>query len=553
MLRATILLLACVPCAAQNVGRITGTVTDAATHQPVPKAHVGSVTGDPSSNTFVGALTGPDGVYTLENVPAGAIRITVNLDGYKFIPDPPGRQPGFPLAAGETLHRDYALHPQGRIYGRLIDRDSGKPITGHAVLALQMETRPGQTFYIEHAGEQKGSEFEISKLDPGVYYLQIEAGDEPTIVVPADAGPKPAPGKVYGKSWYPDASRLDLAVPVRLGEGESRAVDIALRARDTHSLSGVVEAPRELATQPLTLTLQRSGLAGTVAGMPAPGSFRIDNLSPGGYRLALLGGKPPADIQKFRDYILFMADSPTAAKPAVNAVGDAVFDISDHDIENFKIALTPYASVAGEVRMLEPDAVPPSKFGIVLAPVSETSGPTNTDPPPPNVVMIRVSPVTSGKFRQEWLHPGEYWPQFNNLPAGYAVAQILLGGGLPSDGTVSLSGPDTPLTIVLTSHPGAIAGVVRDSDQNPVSQATVVLFPDGLTAKTDRSRILTKSSGADGSFAFRDLAPGKYRAITLSEPDGERQGDVNYLREKAAGMDAIEVTGGQTVRVEVKR
>ena len=90
MLRIAGVLLLCAPLAAQNVGRITGTVVDAATNQPIAKVHVGSVTGDPSSNTFVGTLTQADGAYTLENVPAGLVRITVNMEGYRFVADPPG-------------------------------------------------------------------------------------------------------------------------------------------------------------------------------------------------------------------------------------------------------------------------------------------------------------------------------------------------------------------------------------------------------------------------------------------------------------------------------
>ena len=550
MLRiAGFLLLFATPLAAQNVGQITGTVVDAATNQPIAKVHVGSVTGDPSSNSFVGALTGTDGAYTLENVPVGLVRITVNLEGYKIIADPPAREPGFRLSAGETVRRDFALHRRGRIYGHLTDRDTGEPITGHIVIATRTETLQGA--YWEVPSSQKGVEFEIPELDAGLYYLKIESNAQPAFVFSEEGPPKRHPEKVYGESWYPGVPRFELATPIRLAEGENRAVDIALASHDTHTVSGVVQAPREMAEQPLTLILQRNGLNGGVAAMPSPKGFQIDNLQPGAYRLYVFGGVPPGLDSTLRDYVISVRNNSANRPPPVDAVGSAQFEIGDRDIDNFKVTIGPYAGVAGEVRMLEEDAKVPATFGVLLAP----SGPGSTDeiPPTPGGIMVsRASRVTAGKFHPDWLLPGNYWFRTNNLPGGYAVAQIL-AGGLPTDGLVSVDSPETPITVVLTSRPGTVAGVVRDSDQNTVPGANVVLFPEPLTDRTDRARIQAKVSAQDGSFVFRDLPPGRYVSMVLTEADVESQGGLESLRKKAEGTETIEIAAGQTVTVELKR
>jgi Carboxypeptidase regulatory-like domain len=562
MLRIAGILLLCAPLAAQNVGRITGAVVDAATNQPIAKVHVGSVTDDdPSSNTFVGTLTQADGAYTLENVPAGLVRITVNMEGYKFVADPPGRETRFRLSAGETAAR-YVLHRRGRIFGHLTDRETGEPITGHLVIATRAEARqayPAQTAYLEFPASQKGAEFEIPELDAGIYYLKIESNAQPTFVFSEEASPKRPPEKVYGESWYPGVARLELAAPIRLAEGESRAVDIALASRDTHSLSGVVRAPHEMAEQPLTLILQKSGLNGSVAAMPAPGGFRIDNLPPGSYRLYVFGGAPPDGSSNLRDYLILRdyvisVNNSANRPPAVNAVGSAQFEIVDRDIDNFNVTIGPYAGVAGEVRMLEKEAKLPAAFGVLLVPSVPSS--TDESPPPPGAIMTnRVSPVTACGFHQDWLLPGYYWARTNNLPEGYAVAQIL-AGGLPTDGLMSVDSPQTPITVVLTSRPGAVAGVVRDSDQNAAPGSTVALFPEPLTDRTDRGRIQARVSAKDGSFAFRDLPPGRYRAIVLTDADVEdveSEGSMALLRRKAAGTETIEIDSGRTVTVELKR
>lgn len=558
MLRLAIVALVCAPSMvhAQSTGKIAGKVIDAATLQPIPKVHVASNTGGPGGQ-FVGTLTGPDGSYLLEDVPAGSILMTINLDGYKLISGHSEPSAAFPLTAGDTVRRDFLLHPQGRIYGRLIDRDTGKVIAGHTVSAVRKEFVPGHTFFVPRAGEQKGDEFNIANLEPGDYLIQIDPKEEAAFVFPADASPKPAPNKCYGQSWYPDASSIDAAATIHLAEGESRRLDISLHSRETHSVSGTLKAPRELAGQPLTFALQTTALDGWVAMMPAPGTFRIDNLAPGSYRLGLTGGKPLTDTANFRDYVLFGLDTGSAMKkPAVNGVGDYVFEIGDHDVDNFNIALLPYAGVTGEVRMLEKDAKLPPKLAVVLMPTADylvnlkTGGAIGGGP-----MMIRgtaVQPET-GRFHQEWLHPSEYWPQLNGLPDGYAIAQVLFEGASPGGGTITLSAPDTPLAFVLTSRPGTITGVVRDDNQDPVRGAEVVLLPDPLPEKVGPEVVQTRQSGEDGGVAFRNLAPGRYRALVLREGDLAGEGDPDYLRQRAAGAEAIEVMAGQVVRVELKK
>jgi hypothetical protein len=557
MFRMAVAFLVCAPSIlhAQSIGKITGKIVDAVTGQPIPRVHVSSNTGD-RSGQFVGSLTGPDGVYTLDDVPAGAVYMTVNLDGYKLITEHSEPRAIFPLAAGETVHRDFIMHPQARIYGAIVDRDSGKGITGHTVSALRKEDVPGHTFFVRKLGEQKGGEFNITNVEPGDYLLEIDFDGESAFVFPADASPKPAPKKCYGQSWYPDATSIDTAIPIHVSEGESRRFDIALRSRETHSISGMLKAPREFDGQPITLSLQTTGLNGWVAMMPAPGTFRIDNLAPGSYRLGLTGGKPLTDTKTFRDYMLFALDTGSSAeKPAVNAVGDYVFEIGNHDVDNFNIALLPYAGVRGEVRMLEKDAPLPPKLGVVLMPTADylvnlkTGGAIGGGP-----MTIRGSPVSqAGSFQQEWLHPSEYWPQLSRLPDGYAVAQILFDGASPRNSTMTLSAPDTSLKFVVTSRPGAITGVVRDDNQGVVRGAEVVLLPDPLPDKVAPEVIQTQESGQDGSFAFRNLAPGKYRLLLLTEADRAGEGDPEYLRQRSADVDAIEVTAAQVARVELKR
>ena len=71
----------------------------------------------------------------------------------------------------------------------------------------------------------------------------------------------------------------------------------------------MIKAPREFEDKPVTIALSTADVRGSVAGMPAPGPFRIDNLAPGTYRLALTGGKkPPDNVRTLIDYELASAE-----------------------------------------------------------------------------------------------------------------------------------------------------------------------------------------------------------------------------------------------------
>jgi PKD repeat protein len=66
----------CVPTAGAGVGSISGTVRDSVTGEPLPGASV-SVGGGGGS-----AVTGPDGSFTIANVPAGVVTVSVELAGF---------------------------------------------------------------------------------------------------------------------------------------------------------------------------------------------------------------------------------------------------------------------------------------------------------------------------------------------------------------------------------------------------------------------------------------------------------------------------------------
>jgi Carboxypeptidase regulatory-like domain len=524
------LTLAVSQLAAQNFGKITGKITDALTGQPIAKVHVGCNVG----TEFVGLLSGTDGAYTLEAVPAGEVHMTINLEGYGLISQERDPNANFRLAAGDTMRRNFAMHPLGRIYGRLTDRNSGKGIEGLTVSAGRREYVPGHVYYMGSPGPSARShgEYELTRLPAGDYRISIDARDEPKLAFTADVATAKPVNRVYGHRLYPDVARPEMAVLVHLGEGESLRLDISLEGHEAHTLSGTVAAPREFEHEPIRFRFHSADSAAGPTGKPmnGPGPFRIENVAPGMYRLEVTAGEPPHEFS------------------AAYWV-----EIADHDIENFKAALAPEAGVAAEIRMLEEGVKALEFAGINLIPTSDwmtrvgTGGIMISGPAP-----VRGFAIREGRDREDSIPPDDYWPVVMPLPDGYAVAEIRFEGASARNNVMKLSGPDTPLTIVVTSRPGAVSGLVRNDDQMPVRGALVALLPDPLPDKISPTTIRYAESDDGGTFVFKNVAPGTYRAVVLNGEEDVGRGDAS-LRERAAKADAIEVRAGQSASINLKR
>ncbi len=263
--------------------------------------------------------------------------------------------------------------------------------------------------------------------------------------------------------------------------------------------------------------------------MPLPGPFRIENLAPGTYELVLIAGKSPHELAAYYEV-----------------------EIADHDIENFKAVLAPEAGISGEIRMLEEDARLPEGMGFSLVPTSGwvarvgKRGTLVSGAMPGRGIRVKAP-----RFQMDSIPPGDYWPQVT-LPEGYAVVQMRFDGASAHNNVMTLSGPDSPIAIVVTSRPGVVGGMVRSDDQTPVRGATVALLPDPLPDKVSPATIQYAESGQSGTFVFKDVAPGMYRAVVLVG-DEDVHGSDSGLRERAAKAEALEVRAGQSVSVSLRR
>jgi protocatechuate 3,4-dioxygenase beta subunit len=109
-------------------GRVSGRVFDAATGKPVPGAPLRLSAWESGVDFERGpsVTSGADGAYVFEDVPSGYVTVYVLLEGYLSS----SAVAPMTFEVGEAKTRDFRLERGLSISGRVLDRETGRPIQG---------------------------------------------------------------------------------------------------------------------------------------------------------------------------------------------------------------------------------------------------------------------------------------------------------------------------------------------------------------------------------------------------------------------------------------
>ena len=511
---------------AQSTVVFSGRITDAATGLPIEGAGIILEQG----NSHGSQLTDSAGNFSFdEDVVPGAGRIQIQKEGYVLFqrsnPDDSSVQIG-----GDGSEHNFKLTPAGSISGR-IGREDGVGIT---VTLMQEDFTAGVARFVavvftSPLGTGTDAPFNFVGLEPGRYIVSARPGGQlftsgflcqqgnctATFRTEADPAKSP-PTEGYVTTYYPGTTRFADALPVTLASGEKSAVNFRIAKRPLFGVSGEIEAPGIEGAQ-VSLIFKRtdsgpdeSARAGMVS---IPGPFTVTGLPAGQY---------------------------TGSAFAMQ--GAVTFAVTDHDVSGLKWVLHPgqqrQLTVDGSFRMATSGTPLPAGLSVQFAwPL-----PGDSTPMPAS---------ESGHFMLT-TPPGDY-SVLPVVPAGYAVTELRYGGANYLDSLIPMKGDsiDSSLTIVLSDQPGSVGGSILDGEQKPVP-AKVVLVPDPLPPNFDLWAIRVASTDKDGTFAFRGLAPGRYKAVALTGDDRKRDHDFAILGDKLSSTEAFEVVAGQSLSVNVR-
>jgi len=173
----------------QDKYSLTGMVVNSATGEPIRGALVQIYINGQSSQ-----LTGPDGKFRFDRLPAGQTPVNIRKPGFfsqQQLENGPVR---FTQLVG-TIGPDaplliLKLVPEGVVFGRITAED-GEPIENLPIQLVVQGLENGRKVWRDHAGgsTNEDGEFRIAELQPGTYYLSAGPSSNPVSAASGSSNP----------------------------------------------------------------------------------------------------------------------------------------------------------------------------------------------------------------------------------------------------------------------------------------------------------------------------------------------------------------------------
>jgi len=457
------------------------------------------------------ATTDADGRFEVRELAAGRYTMTASKGGFVTL-QYGQRRPGesgtpLELADGQVLDKLLIGLPRGSVISGRVTDEFGEPVANAAVMALRYAYAGGARRIVPAGARDTTDDqghYRLFGLPPGDYFVSasLRTGDV------TDPGDEPSG---YAPTYFPGTPNPSAAERVRLALAqENNSVSFGLIATRLVRVSGqvisatggpppggaVVLMPPDSARGPAAF---RQGGGGRI---DATGAFRIANVAPGRYQLQ--------------------------ARTGLRGAGEfARMDITvgADDVAGITLVTAPAGRVSGTV-VTDTGEPPPS----ASQPIQVVARPATPDAPPGigGSGPGRIS--AGGTFELDAITDPRVIRV--NAPQGWMLKAVTLNGQDVTDAPLDVAPGQhvTGLRVVITRKVGTLTGTVVDQRQQPVLDATVVLFPADENLRTFQSRF-TRTARPDqqGNFRITPLPPGDYLAVALQGLEDGQAGDAEFL------------------------
>lgn len=409
---------------------------------------------------------------------------------------------------GETVRVE--MIRGGAITGTVMNA-LGEPVIAVRVRATMVRDARGEapnvtTFgFLEQSTDDRGI-YRIYGLRPGTY-----------IVSAGGAGFTPSfnPYESDVPTFAPSSTR-DTAAEVMVRGGEDSTMDIRYRGEPGHTISGTTKSTSPNGAQ-VTLTLPGSTVpfAATFQ-MFGNRGFAFTGLSDGDYDLV---------AQE-------VTSTPTSTMPLVALSEPRRVSVRGADVTGIELATRPLAMISGKM-LLESSKVSecqgkrplllPETVVRIQRPEKEKE-----DALAVRMLSSSASPDATGAFVLRNLVPGRYQfePRFYSRYWYLQSITLTTGGAKPqkidaaANWTVVKSGEQlSNLAITLALGAASVRGRVPVPEGAAAAAAMSVFLVPGEPDKADDVlRYFVADVGADMTFAFNNLPPGRYLAVADTQP-----------------------------------
>ncbi len=516
-----------------------GRVVAADTGRPLRRARISLSSPELGQAGTRTTSTDQAGRFEIADLIAARYRVSVTRSGYlplEYGQRRPGEQ-GRPVQVtdGGTVERiDFALPRMSVITGRITD-ETGEPMEGVTVIASRSMYFEGQRRYvpITTATTDDEGEYRLQKLAPANYVVSALTRETWTVV---EAGKPTVFG--YAPTFFPGQTSPAEARRVVVGLGQQvGGIDLSLIPGRAAKVSGTAFDSKRRPFSRVSLGDEIRGVGfasfrgGPSATVSPDGSFTINNVTPGEYRLN--ASRQPGD--------------PTGDPE----VAEMMIVVDGTDLEN--LALT--GSVGGTVsgRVIAEGGTP--KWSAVRVDVRQ---PLRNQASPNVLGAFRnagTSPVKEdGTFLVE--HVFEHARFSVTLPDGWMLKSVTQGGKDISDVEIPLRSGDElrDVEIAITDRVTSVGGQLTDAQNQPVHDATVVVFASDSAKWFEGSRSV-KAARPDqqGQWRLKAMPPGEYLAVALEYVEDGSWNDPEYLESLRRYGTKITLTeaGSETVSLKI--
>lgn len=552
-----------------GTGRIAGTVVDAESGRSVRFAKVTLMSSDDDRE----AVTDEGGAFSFDSLKPGNYRLQISKPGYLETAygqarpgtDTPGKH--VRLAGRAAVVTIVVPLSHGGSIAGVIRDERGDPAFQAMVTVSRWITSFGvrQLMPVDAVMTDERGMYRFSRLPPRDYVLSAAASDD--AMPETKDGPHPFG---FAPSFYPGVATAATAEPVSLRLGEQKSgMDLQLPLVALGRVKGVVIDGNGRPVHGAMVTLlPRDANSNDISQgthTEKDGRFLFEKVLPGAYtvvastiplqdriayhgRLRLDGShfeiqaKTRLLSNELKEIHGAGTLSPVDLDPSARVM-DAAPGSASNDVTvagggetNSTLTLEPPRKVAGRLVFEGPAKPLPAKdmrveMSMIAMDVGQPGVTVNDD----------------GTFEFTNVVPGRYAIGAGGVAAPWSLASVTSGGvdvldfflDVPRDRDVR------DLTITLRDRHTELTGSVLDGAGQPAGERTVVVFPADERLWAGAQRVEADDLFADGTYAFRDLRPGRYLVAVV---DGVEHGewlDPNFLRRLVPAAVAVTLGDGE--------